>query len=73
MHADLLFDEILPVGGGVQHEFGLRGGTVVLRAADLEARWGAPADQTSSGRTGKQVAGPWGVRERMGACQPRSR
>lgn len=36
----LLLDEILPEDGGVRHEYGLRGGTVVVYAADLEARWG---------------------------------
>lgn len=37
---NLLLDEILPEDGGVRHEYGLGGGTVVIHAADLEARWG---------------------------------
>jgi len=40
MRFHVLLDEILPTEGGVRHEYGLRGGTLVIRAADLEARWG---------------------------------
>lgn len=39
MRFHLLLDEILPTDGGVRHEYGLRGGTVVVHAADLEAKW----------------------------------
>ncbi|GAA4623213.1 hypothetical protein [Cellulomonas oligotrophica] len=40
MRFHVLLDEILPTEDGVRHEYGLRRGTVVIRAADLEARWG---------------------------------
>ncbi|GAA1848224.1 hypothetical protein [Myceligenerans crystallogenes] len=36
---NVLLDEILPEGGGIRHEFELGGGTLVIEAADLEARW----------------------------------
>jgi hypothetical protein len=39
MSFHVLLDEILPEGGGIRHEYGLRGVTIVVCAADLEATW----------------------------------
>lgn len=39
MRFSVLLDELIPEGGRIVHEFCLRGGSVVVRAADLVAAW----------------------------------
>jgi hypothetical protein len=39
MRFSVLLDEILPEDGGIVHEYCLRSGSVVIRAADLVAVW----------------------------------